>query len=312
MGIDCQAVTQPVLAAMMPKTRRSWARIIGGLSGAALIASAATGCRPAALTQQMDARRLASALHVQFTKGADAGNRAVMEEADSSSTAAAHEAEQAMQAAAQDVGQLQPMLTALGYSDELRDLETFKARFAEYRQLEAEILPLAVENTNLKAQRLSFGAARAAADSFGAPIEAAVKAAAPINRWHVEALGERARAAVLEIQMLQAPHIAEADDAAMTRLENQMTASEATARSALADMKPLLGPEASAHLAAATSALDRFTAINRQIITLSRQNSNVRSLALSLGRMRTVTAQCDVQLGALEEALSKHSATGTR
>ena len=40
-------------------------------------------------------------------------------------------------------------------------------------------------------------------------------------------------AAVLEIQVLQAPHIAEADDAAMTRMEGQMTASEAAARKAL-------------------------------------------------------------------------------
>ena len=39
-------------------------------------------------------------------------------------------------------------------------LETFTGRFDEYRRLDDEILPLAVENTNLKAQRLSFGPAR--------------------------------------------------------------------------------------------------------------------------------------------------------
>jgi hypothetical protein len=45
----------------------------------------------------------------------------------------------------------------------------------------------------------------------------------------------------------------------------------------------------------AAAALDRFTAINTEIVTLSRRNSNVRSLALSLGRKRTVTALCDVR-----------------
>jgi hypothetical protein len=50
---------------------------------------------------------------------------------------------------------------------------------------------------------------------------------------------------------------------------------------------------------AAAAALDRFSAIHREIITLSRRNSDVRSLALSLGRKRMIVAQCDDQLRAL-------------
>lgn len=302
----------PFVAATMARSHRSWGQLIAGFSGAAMMASAATACRSAVLTQQVEARRLASDLRVQFTKAADAANSAVMADSDATSATAAREAEQATQAVVRDVEQLRPILTTLGSSDELRALATFHARFVEYQKLDAEILPLAVENTNLKAQRLSFGPGREAADAFGTSLEAAVKLAASTNRWHVEALGARARASVFEIQALQAPHIAEAEDAAMTRLEEEMSASKATARTALAQMKSLLGPDAGAHLAAATNALDRFEAINRDIITLSRRNSNVRSLALSLGQKRTVTAQCDDQLRALQEALAKHSATGTR
>ena len=55
---------------------------------------------------------------------------------------------------------------ALGYSAEARLLEEFGSRFAEYRALDETILGLAVENTNLKAQRLSFGPAQEAADAF--------------------------------------------------------------------------------------------------------------------------------------------------
>ena len=51
----------------------------------------------------------------------------------------------------------------------------FKARFDEYRRLDDEILPLAVENTNVKAQRLSFGPAREAADDFRTSVDAAVR-----------------------------------------------------------------------------------------------------------------------------------------
>ena len=200
----------------------------------------------------------------------------------------------------------------MGYSEELRFLDTFKERFAEYQKLDAEILPLAVENTNLKAQRLSFGPAREAANAFRTALEAAVKRARPADASRVEALAARAVISVLEIEVLQAPHIAEAEDAAMTRMEEQMAASGAAARRGLEQIKSLLPPDAGPHLSAAVAALDRFTAINADLIKLSRQNSDVRSLALTLGQKRALTAQCDDQLRGLQEALAKHEMTATR
>ena len=53
-------------------------------------------------------------------------------------------------------------------------------------------------------------------------------------------------------------------------------------------------------------------AINGEIVKLSRRNTNVRSLALSLGRKRTLTAQCDDDLRALEEALATYRINPTR
>ena len=47
-------------------------------------------------------------------------------------------------------------------------------------------------------------------------------------------------------------------------------------------------------------------------MALSRRNSNVRSLALSLGRKRAVTAECDDVLLALQDTLSKHDFKATR
>ena len=62
----------------------------------------------------------------------------------------------------------------------------------------------------------------------------------------------------------------------------------------------------------ASAAFERFKMVNAEIMRLSRRNSNVRSLALSMGRKRTVTAQCDDQLRALDEALSKHEFSATQ
>ena len=52
--------------------------------------------------------------------------------------------------------------------------------------------------------------------------------------------------------------------------------------------------------------------VNAQIVALSRRNTNVRSLALSLGQKRTLTAACEDSLRALEDALAKRGFTATR
>jgi len=111
--------------------------------------------------------------------------------------------------------------------------------------------------------------------------------------------------------VLQAPHIAESNDAAMTRMEGAMHDSAVSAKAALDRLKATL-PRAGTPLAAADAALARFLSVNADIVTLSRKNTNVRSLALSLGRKRVVTAECEDQLRALGEALAKHESTATR
>jgi hypothetical protein len=287
--------------------------MVAGAVLAALAAESGVGCRaPAPLTQQVEARRLASALEVEFARAVEAANRAVMAGSDDAAAAAARDAERAVQAVARDGEQLRPLLASLGYAGEIGILDAFNARFAEYRTLDAEILPLAVENTNLKAQRLSFSRGREAAEAFRSALDAAVGIAEPPNRWRADALASRAGAALLEIQVLQAPHIAESEDAAMTRLEDQMAASEAVARRGLEQLRPLLPSRADRQIAAAADALEQFMTVNAEVVTLSRRNSNVRSLALSLGRKRSVVAQCTDRLRALQEALAKHALTATR
>ena len=66
---------------------------------------------------------------------------------------------QATLAAQKDAESLAPMLQEPRYANEAKLLQDFRTRFAEYRDLERRILDLAVQNTNLKAQRLAFGPA---------------------------------------------------------------------------------------------------------------------------------------------------------
>jgi len=274
---------------------------------AALAASCVNG--PAVMTEQAEARRLAAQLQVSFANANEAANRAVLADTDEASIAAAKESEDASKAAQDAVAQLEPHLRSLGYKDEISSLQRFTAKFDECRKLDGEILPLAVENTNLKAQRLSFGEAQDSADAFSKSVEAASAVARGADG---ELQASRAREAVVALQVLQARHIAEADNAAMDRMEQQMTGLERNARAALDRLRTLTGGKAGKDIEAATAALDRFLDVNRQIVQLSRRNTNVRSLALTLGRKRVVAAEAEDQLRSLNDVLASHAFQATR
>ena len=300
MAIGCRVVFSSIVT-------RVWLAIV--------LAGTAAGCLnpPTTVFQQLtEARRLTADTLVQFTRAGDAANRAVMADTDDASAAFAREAEQATLAVQRDADALKPLLADLDYSNESHLLEEFARRFAEYRRLDRNILDLAVENTNLKAQRLSFGPARDAANQFRDALEAVAPIDAAKDGWRVKALVAGAVANVRDIEALQAPHIAASDEAAMTRLEQQMAAQEAAARRTLEALTGVVRPDARPKLASAVAALDTFAGLNTQIVSLSRRNSNVRSLALSLGQKRNLTAACDDGLRALQDALGKRGFAGTR
>lgn len=298
----------PAAESRLPRVRRASFILL-----ALACASFAACANPqAVLTRLVETRRLVSEVHVQFTQSVEAANRAVMAETDEAAAAAAEEARRARQVVERDIEILRTTLESLGYRDDLRYLDDFESQFKDYRRLDDEILPLAVENTNLKAQRLFFGPSREAAHSFQAALEQAIGTSVAKDTCCAEVVAARARMAVLEIQVLYAPHIAEAQNAAMTQMETQMTASAARAQKAVDELKGMLPSTSRAQLDAAAAALDRFLSIHEEIITLSRRNSDVRSLALSLGEKRKVTAECEAHLQALEEALAKHEFTATR
>jgi hypothetical protein len=280
-----------------------------------LIAGAALSCARedvnTTLQKLSSARELAADLTVQFTMASDAANRAVMADTDEASTQFAKESRESTAAVQKDVAALRPTLQALGYEPENKSLTEFANNFAEYQRLDDNVLGLAVENTNLKAQRLAFGPAQDAANEFRDALHP-LTAANPAEARHVEAIAATAVLTVREIQVLQAPHIADADEAVMTRMEQQMSTSQIAARKALDTLQPLVSEASRPRLAGAASALNRFLDLNSQIIALSRRNTNVRSLMLSLDEKRKMTLACQDNLRALQTALSKRGYSGIR
>jgi hypothetical protein len=258
-----------------------------------------------ALERLAEARHLSADLLVEFTKASDATNRAVMADTDPASVAFAKEADLGKQAVHKDAAVLRPLLAGLGYADETRLLDAFEKQLAAYEALDRQILDLAVENSNLKAQRLSFGEAQNAADAFAETLAAMTPARAP-ELWRVKATAATAIGAVREIQVMQGPHIAAPEDASMAAIEARMKAAEVIARDGLATLSLLVDPPSRQTLATATGALNRFMDVNAQIVGLSRRNTNVRSLALALTQKQTLVAPCEQTLRALDEALARH------
>jgi hypothetical protein len=62
----------------------------------------------------------------------------------------------------------------------------------------------------------------------------------------------------------------------------------------------------------AKTAFSEFMEVTAEVIKLSRQNSNIKSLELSLGKKRKVTAQCDEILVAFQEAVQSRTFKATR
>jgi hypothetical protein len=257
-----------------------------------------------ALQHQSNARHLVADLQVQFAKAAEASNRAVMANADESAQAAVRDAEQAKAAVRKEAASLKTLLAELQYTEEARDLESFMVNFGVYEALDRQILDFVVEQSNLKAQRLAFGPASEAADTMRRILDGLTPSSAS-QGWHVKALAAEAVASVREIQAIQSPHIADVEDAAMDVKEKRMADAERLARQSLDGLTTLVAPSARAQLDEAKSAFTRFLAVNKELVTLSRRNTNVRSLALSLNEKRSVIADCETNLLKLRDALGK-------
>lgn len=70
------------------------------------------------------------------------------------------------------------------------------------------------------------------------------------------------------------------------------------------------GEPADPDVQAATAAYERFEQTRADILRLSRENTNVRSMELSLNQKRKVMALCEEALDALKQAIQEEQIPG--
>jgi hypothetical protein len=199
-------------------------------------------------------------------------------------------------------------LLRTGNQSEKDLLDQFSKSFAEFQRIDKELLDLAVKNTNLKAYTLAFGPAAAALKEMDEALAHLVAASAADTK--IVRLADDARIAALRIQTLLPPHIAEESDQKMDELEAAMAKEDSAVHQALQALATIPVLSDNPELKTATSSYDRFSEIKAQILKLSRENTNVRSLAISLSQKRNVMFQCQDALAALRSTIEQEPVVG--
>jgi len=254
---------------------------------------------------------LVERMRLALASASEAEKSAVMAITDEDSQKFADQARAATTEVEQGGKELGELLQSGGTANEKNLLAQFSKVFTEFQRIDSDLLVLAVKNTNLKAYNLAFGPAADALqemdDAFSRIV--AKSAAAPEAR-NIALLAFGAQTAALRIEALLAPHIAEESDSKMDELELRMTKQDQEVRKDLDGLAALPVIHGDADLEAATLDYAKFSKIRTQILALSRENTNIRSLAISLNQKRKVMLVCQDALAALQQAILQEHIDG--
>lgn len=235
----------------------------------------------------MQARRLdlVNRIRLNLESAAEAEKSAVMAITDEDSQKFADQARAGTTAAEQARRELEGLLNPA----EQKLLTQFSQDFTEFQRVDKEVLDLAVKNTNLKASALVFGPAT---DAVKEVDTALAKSSLPA--------ATEARVGAWRLLASLPPHIAEESDTKMGAMEAEMAKEDEQIRRSLAEVGDTV----------ATTSYEKFSELRAQIIKFSRENTNVRSLTLSLTQKRNATAACQAALAALQQAIQKEVVPG--
>jgi hypothetical protein len=249
-----------------------------------------------------------SALRIDFLKSVEAEKLAVMAETDEASLAFADESKRAAEAVEADLKELSRLTGVHPAADESKLLQEFEAAWDQVRRIDRVILDLAVQNTNLKAFRLSFSKGREAVERFENALNALTRDAtdARLIRAAADALS-----AELKILSLHAPHIVSPDDEEMNRIEQVIHVKEEVVQSSLENLARLAPADKQPYVNEAVAADSEFRAVTATVMEWSRQNTNVSSLNISLDRKQKATALCEAVLKQLHEAFNRQAFKAT-
>ena len=183
-------------------------------------------------------------------------------------------------------------------------INEFNSCWSQYRKLDETILELAIQNTNLKAQKISATQCAQELEHFEASLNRLIHRNTNDSQCNrVVILSYEALTAGLKIFALHKPHIEEADDQEMDKIEQSIKSYDESARKALGSLRSIADLKDNEDLKNAETAYERFMNLTGEVLRLSRMNTNIKSAELSLGKKRLISSQCQEILATLQEAV---------
>lgn len=256
---------------------------------------------------------LVAQMRINLSKSVELEKSAVMAVTDEESQEFADQSRAAAMAVEENLARLRALLAAVPLPDEEKLLAEFEGGWRELLNVDRTILALAIQNTNLKAGTLSRREGGTALQHLEQALNEGIHGAAgSANEGKLARLSCRILTGAFKIYALHNAHIAETSDEIMDRLEATIQAEAEAVGLAFAELLALVDPESRPIWLPSQETYSQFMAITTEVIKLSRQNSNIKSLELSLGRKRKVAAQCDEILTAFQELVQSRTFKATR
>jgi len=252
-------------------------------------------------------------MRINLLKSTDLEKGAVMAVTDEESQALAEQSRKSADDVERDYYELKGLIDAAKIDKEIKLLKEFGDNWNRFRLIDKELLSLAVENTNIKATKLSYTAAAQAIADFERLLSALMDIpTSDGERAQMAKSAYQAVTAAFMIYSLEAPHINEAQDKKMDEMENLMGTNEKKVRNALRNLSRLTNQHGRIISNDALLAFSKFMEVHKEVLRLSRMNTNIKSLELSLGRKRKVAAQCEEILNSLQDTVQSRSFKATR
>ena len=242
---------------------------------------------------------LVGELRHRILESVEAEKSAVLATTDLESEAFAAESRRSSAEVNRARSQLRALVASGGRPAEVENLAAFDEAWAALEAVDAELLALAVANTNLKAARLANGEGAATLDRAVTAIGDMERASS--NPGVLRDLSAAAVSALL-VQTVLLRHIPSADDAEMTLLEGRIDELTERVDRILADVAAERAVAAELSAAAAAE-WKEYRRILAEVSSLSRRNTNVLSFDLAVHGKRDATRRCLDALDALDAAV---------
>ena len=265
------------------------------------------------LGSQSQKIQLATSMRINFLKNVEAEKNAVLATTDDASEMFADKARKTSNQVEEERKELAAIILHDGVSKEQQIMSEFDSFWVEFRKLDDEILKLATQNSNLKAQKLSSTRFSDDVQSFYKSLKNLIDQDLRDNQpGYISLYAYESITAAFQIFALQKAHIEEADDAKMDQMEHEMKTCSYTAEKALQLLRRLPELSADENLKNAESTYQQMIEVNAEILKLSRLNTNMKSSEMSLGKIRLITDKCQEILGVLQNTVESRQFEGTK